>query len=96
VHDILQSPEALRNILGSLRPGAWVAAGGGKRAPRLMTAVNAYIRNRSFDGFDRPWCHLEHLTEDVRVREVGLGAGYLMTGRVPSRPARSRGRPDAR
>ena len=28
VHDILQSPDALRNVLGNLRPGAWVAAGG--------------------------------------------------------------------
>jgi len=89
VHDLLQSPEALRNIIGSLRPGAWVAAGGGKWAPRLMLAANAYIRHqhapyvRSFDGFDRPWRHLERLTEDVRVREVGFGGGYLMTARVP-------------
>ena len=30
VHDILQSPDALRNVLTRLRPGAWVAAGGGK------------------------------------------------------------------
>jgi len=102
VHDILQSPQALRNIIGSLRPGAWVAAGGGKWAPRLMLAVNAYIRNmhapyvRSFAGFDRPWRHLEHLTEDVRVREVGFGGGYLMTGRVPLEPARLRRRLDDR
>ena len=27
VHDILQSPDALRNVMSSLRPGAWVAAG---------------------------------------------------------------------
>jgi ubiquinone/menaquinone biosynthesis C-methylase UbiE len=100
VHDILQSPEALRNIIRSLRPGAWVAAGGGKWAPRLMLAVNAYIRSkhapyvRSFDGFDRPWRHLENLIEDVRVRELGFGGGYMMTGRVPLRPDRSRGRPD--
>ena len=98
VHDILQSPEALRNIIGSLRPGAWVAAGGGKWAPRLMLAANAYIRSqhapyvRSFDGFDRPWRHLERLTEDVHVREVGFGGGYLMTARVPppaAQPVRS-------
>ena len=30
VHDIMQSPAALRNVLATLRPGAWVAAGGGK------------------------------------------------------------------
>ena len=28
VHDILQSPDALRNVLSRLRPGARVAAGG--------------------------------------------------------------------
>jgi hypothetical protein len=93
VHDIMQSLQALRNIIGSLRPGAWAAAGGGKWAPRLMLAANAYIRRqhapyvRSFDGFDRPWRHLERLTEDVRVREVGFGGGYLMTARVPPRAA---------
>jgi hypothetical protein len=30
VHDILQSPDALRNVLSRLRPGARVAVGGGK------------------------------------------------------------------
>ncbi len=44
VHDILQSPDALRNVMGSLRPGAWVAAGGGKWAPPLMVAVNLQVR----------------------------------------------------
>jgi len=104
VHDILQSPVAVRNIIASLRPGAWVAAGGGKWAPRMMVAVNAYIRSRhapyvrSFEGFDRPWRHLEHLTEDVRVHELGfgIGGGYLMTGRVPSGPSRLCGRPESR
>ena len=90
VHDILQSPQAVQNIVGSLRPGAWVAAGGGKWASRLMVPVNVCIRTmhgpyvRSFDGFDRPWRHLEQVTEDVHVRELGMGAGYIMTGRVPS------------
>lgn len=90
VHDILQSPEALRNVLAALRPGAWVAAGGGKWAPPAMAAVNLMVRAlhapyvRSFDGFGRPWRYLERLTEDVRVREVAFGSGYIMTGRVPA------------
>ena len=29
VHDILQFPEALRNVMSKLRPGSWVAVGGG-------------------------------------------------------------------
>ena len=64
-----------------LRPGAWVAAGGGKWAARWMVAVNLqatmlhapYVR--SFEGFRRPWSYLEQLLEDVHVRELALGSG---------------------
>ncbi len=43
VHDILQSPDALRNVLTTLRPGAWVAAGGGKWAAPMMVALNSMV-----------------------------------------------------
>ena len=92
VHDILQSPGALRNVLARLRPGAWVAAGGKWAAPALM-GMNLLISMMhapyvgSFSGFSRPWRHLEQLVEDVQVREMGFGSGYIMTGRVPG-PAR--------
>ena len=89
VHDIMQSPDALANVLTKLHPGAWVAAGGGKWAAPIMVAANMmtsmlhapYVR--SFSGFDRPWGHLEQLVEDVSVREVAFGNGYVMTGRMP-------------
>ena len=90
VHDILQSPDALRNVMGSLRPGAWVAAGGGKWAPPLMVAVNWQVRMlhepyvRSFDGFDRPWNRLEQLIDGVEVRELAFGSGFIVTGQAPS------------
>jgi demethylmenaquinone methyltransferase/2-methoxy-6-polyprenyl-1,4-benzoquinol methylase len=90
VHDILQSPEALRNVLTRLRPGAWVAAGGGKWAAPMMVALNAMVGAlhapyvRSFSGFDCPWRHLERLVEDVQVREMAFGSGYVMTGRTPA------------
>src|ERR1022692_3134231 len=90
VHDILQSPAALRNVLGRLRPGAPVAAGGGKWAPPVMLAVNLQVRMlhapfvRSFEGFHRPWQHLEPLIEDVQVREMGLGSGYIVPGQTPA------------
>ena len=90
VHDILQSPGALRNVMDMLCPGALVAAGGGKWAAPLMVAVNSMVRVlhgpyvRSFNGFDRPWRHLEHLVEDVQVREMTLGSGYVMTGHTPA------------
>ncbi|HEX2822633.1 MAG TPA: class I SAM-dependent methyltransferase [Streptosporangiaceae bacterium] len=87
VHDILQSPDALRNVMNQLRPGAQVAAGGGKWAAPWMVAVNMQAKLlhapyvRSFDGFDRPWHYLEQLTEDVQVRELAFGTGYVLTGR---------------
>ena len=90
VHDIMQSPEALANVMTKLRPGACVAAGGGKWAAPIMVAANLmtsmlhapYVRD--FSGFDRPWGHLERLVEDVSVREVAFGNGYVMTGRTPA------------
>ena len=90
VHDIMQSPEALTNVLTKLRPGAPIAAGGGKWAAPIMVAANMmtsvlhapYVRD--FSGFDRPWGHLEQLVEDVSVREVAFGNGYVMTGRTPA------------
>jgi SAM-dependent methyltransferase len=90
VHDILQSPDALRNVLTTLRPGAWVAAGGGKWAAPLMVALNSMVGMlhapyvRDFSGFDRPWRHLERLVEDVQVEEMAFGSGYVMTGRTPA------------
>ncbi len=89
VHDILQSPGALRNVMTKLRPGAWVAAGGGKWAAPWLVGVNLQARMlhapfvRSFQGFGRPWKHLEQLIEDVRIRELALGSGYIVTGQAP-------------
>ena len=91
VHDILQSPDALRNVLSKLRPGAKVAAGGGKWAKPWMMAVNLPVMMlhapyvRSFEGFGRPWHHLEELLEDVHFRELALGSGYILTGTAPPR-----------
>jgi len=90
VHDILQSPTALENVMARLHPGAWVAAGGGKWAAPMMVGVNMMVRSlhapyvRSFSGFDQPWRHLEQLIEDVEVREVAFGGGYIMTGHTPA------------
>ena len=88
VHDILQSPDALHNVMDQLRPEAPVAAGGGKWASPWLVAVNMQARIlhgpyvRSFEGFDRPWHHLEPLIEDVQLREVAFGSGYVLTGRA--------------
>jgi demethylmenaquinone methyltransferase/2-methoxy-6-polyprenyl-1,4-benzoquinol methylase len=80
VHDILQCPDALRNVMSKQRPGAWMAADGGREhagedAARFLCA--------ELPGFHRPWSHLEQLVEDVRIREMALGSGYIVTGRAP-------------
>ena len=91
VHDIMQSRDALRNVLSKLRPGARVAAGGGKWAAPWMMAVNLPVTMlhapyvRSFAGFRRPWKHLEQLLENVHVQELALGSGYILTGQAPPR-----------
>jgi SAM-dependent methyltransferase len=96
VHDVLQSPDALRNVMDHLRSGAPVAAGGGKWAAPWMVAVNLQARMlhapyvRSFEGFGRPWNHLEQLLDDVHVRELAFGSGYVLTGRSQSRRSGSR------
>ena len=98
VHDILQSPDALQNVMNHLRPQARVAAGGGKWAAPWLVGVNVQARIlhapfvRSFEGFGRPWHHLEPLIEDVDLHEVAFGSGYVLTGRVkPTCLARRRG-----
>jgi SAM-dependent methyltransferase len=88
VHDILRSPQAVRTVVDSLRPGAWAAAGGGKWAAPWMVALNLQVWALhapyvdTFEGFDRPWSHLESLMNDAHVEQFANGAGYVFIGRV--------------
>jgi ubiquinone/menaquinone biosynthesis C-methylase UbiE len=89
VHDILQSPAALQNVFAHLKPGGWVVAGGGKftsSLPGLNMQIMALHRPyiRSFDGFERPWNHLEHFAEGLTVAEFAYGTGYVAVGRAPN------------
>ena len=87
VHDVLQSPPALDNIVTQLDPGAWVAAAGGRLGPRWMIGPNMLVKAahqpyvRTFDSFDRPWRHLAQLVPDLTVTTIALGLGYLAVGR---------------
>jgi hypothetical protein len=53
-------------------------------AANMMTRALHAPYVRSFSGFDRPWGQLEQLIEDVRVREVAFGNGYVLTGHTPA------------
>jgi demethylmenaquinone methyltransferase/2-methoxy-6-polyprenyl-1,4-benzoquinol methylase len=87
-HDILRSPIALMNVLGQLRPGGRVLAIGGKWAPPWMPTLNFAVFAlhwpwaRTFEGFKRPWSHMEQLVGDLQVETVALGAGFVAWGTV--------------
>ncbi len=91
VHDVLQSRAALDNIIGHLRPGAAVAAAGGKWPAPWMWPMHAWVADlhapfiSDFTGFDRPWRLLAEFVPDLRVRELAGGAGYLAFGHTPGR-----------
>lgn len=92
VHDVMRSPAALANVLRHLREGARIVAGGPKwaewrRADGVSMNVKTWRMNRgcvtTFEGFHRPWSHLENLVDDVVVDEVFHGGGYLASGVRP-------------
>lgn len=98
-HDVLQSAEALDNVIAHVRDGGTVGATGGKWAPPWAVALNAGILAlhapyvRDFTGFDRPWTHLAPRLDRTRVQEVAMGGGYLVSGTVPARPVPLRSGP---
>jgi hypothetical protein len=86
VHDILQSPAALANIFGKLRPGAAVATIGGQWPHPWLWPLRAWVADlhapfiTDFAGFDQPWILLAGYVPDLRVQRLGFGTGYLAQG----------------
>ena len=86
VHDVQQSPAALAHVFDHLRPGAAVAATGGKWPPAWNVALWAWVADlhapfiHDFTGFDQPWRLLSGFVPDLQVTELGAGAGYLAVG----------------
>jgi demethylmenaquinone methyltransferase/2-methoxy-6-polyprenyl-1,4-benzoquinol methylase len=87
-HDLVRSPPVLEHVINACRPGAHIVAFGPKTAPRWNWPLNVAVRwgtkryVTTFEGFDKPWSHLESLLEDSTVRSLALGAVYLGHGRV--------------
>jgi hypothetical protein len=97
VHDVMRSPAALANVLRHLRPRARIVAAGPKFVPwwgfdAFSMNFGTWWMNRAcvttFEGFDRPWSHLEPLVDNLDVDEVFGGGGYIASGIRP--PARKR------
>ncbi len=87
-HDVMRSPAALENVFRHAKPGARVVSAGGKRAPWWSLPANLAMWRISrryittFEGWDRPWSHLERFVPDLRVMPVLFGAGYIAWGRT--------------
>ena len=91
VHDLMQCPDALGNVFAHLRPGASVAAAGGKLPGLWMWPLRPWVTHlhapfiTDFSGFDQPWRQLAAYVPDLHVRELAFGAGYLAVGHTPGR-----------
>jgi demethylmenaquinone methyltransferase/2-methoxy-6-polyprenyl-1,4-benzoquinol methylase len=87
VHDVLQSPRAIANVVSHLKPGARVTSVGAKLAKR-GSIVNFFVRRSArpymttFRGLDRPWGVLERYTTEVEVRPLALGGAYVCSARI--------------
>jgi SAM-dependent methyltransferase len=90
-HDILQSDDALANIVGKLRPGAPVVASGLKWAPPWAAPVNLFVLPAalhsvsSLSGLREPWQHLARLIGPLDVHTQMAGGVYIACGEVPRR-----------
>ncbi|HWE13246.1 MAG TPA: methyltransferase domain-containing protein [Solirubrobacteraceae bacterium] len=94
VHDVMRSPAALANVVNHVRDGGRIIAAGPKWVPwRGSAGVSMNFRtwrmNRgcvtTFEGFARPWSHLEPLVNNLVVDEVFHGGGYIACGIRPPR-----------
>lgn len=85
--DVLQSAEAVANVVAHLRPGARVASVGAKLATRWNLPVNTFVRRAArpyvttMEGLDRPWRRLERYAT-IEHRSLALGGAYLAWGHL--------------
>jgi ubiquinone/menaquinone biosynthesis C-methylase UbiE len=85
-HDVLQSPTALGNVLGSLKPDGRIAIGSAKHPPRWNLPGRLYMRyamgryTTTRENVERPWVHLGELVPDLEVRPLMFGTMFLASG----------------
>ena len=89
-HDVLQSHEALENLIRHSRPGARIVVVGNRFQPwwwaapiNLWVCVRGWRYHTTYEGFREPWRPLlVHCPELRVVRTFHLGMSYLATGHV--------------
>ncbi len=84
-HDIMQTPEALENVVRHVKPGGRIAVVGTKWAPwwalhiRIFQWLTCRGGMTTYKGLGRPWTHLQRLVPNLRVVErilLGLRGEY--------------------
>lgn len=91
-HDVLQSPDALRNVLGQAKAGARIVAVGSKLFPWWLAPRNLWFLAgergyvTTYRGFSRPWRLLASYLDRFVVRPLAPGNKYIATGRVLDPP----------
>ncbi len=87
-HDVVRSRPALEAVVGRLRPGGRVAAVGPMWAPWWAPAMNLlvwYVTSdyvTTFEGFSKPWSHLEALIPGLEVERHDLAGEYFCWGSI--------------
>lgn len=95
-HDVLQSPDAVRNVLGQAKTGARVVAVGSKMFPWWLAPRNLWFLAgergyvTTYRGFSRPWRLLASYLDRFVVRPLPPGNKYIATGLVLDRPTFAR------
>lgn len=85
-HDILQSPQAIKNVLRQVKPGGRIAVGGMKFAQPQELLRNRFVRLvaspyvTTWDGYDRPWLKLAELVPDLQIKQRWGGCAYRARG----------------
>jgi demethylmenaquinone methyltransferase/2-methoxy-6-polyprenyl-1,4-benzoquinol methylase len=85
-HDIMRSPQALENAVRSVKKGGRVVAAGAKWAPWWAWPVNIAVwyfarqYTTTFEGFSRPWSHLDHCVSGLQVESHLRGTMYVAWG----------------
>ncbi len=88
VHDITRSPEALRNLLGQVQPGARIAMAGMKFFPWWTGPLNllAWLKNRPYNvraaELWRPWDKVQACCSEFERSSTQGGMGYIARARL--------------
>lgn len=85
-HDICRSPEAVRNILRQVKPGARVAMAGIKAFPWWTgpLVLLAWLKNRPYNaqpgGLRAPWRCVAEQCDHFHWHSTQWGMGYIASG----------------